>query len=52
MTANLPEASAKLCSAVAALAAFSDRFLVRVFGESIDDPQLETLLESGWKPFK
>jgi len=31
------------------LAAFADRFLVRVFVESIDDPQLETLLESGWK---
>ena len=31
------------------LAAFADRFLVRVFVEPIDDPQLETLLESGWK---
>jgi hypothetical protein len=52
MTANLSEASAKLRSAVTSLAAFSDRFLVRVFVESIDDPQLETLLEIGWKPFK
>jgi MoxR-like ATPase len=31
------------------LAAFADRFLVRVFVEAIDDPQLETLLDSGWK---
>jgi MoxR-like ATPase len=31
------------------LAAFADRFLVRVFVESIDDPQLETLLDSGWR---
>jgi MoxR-like ATPase len=29
------------------LAAFADRFLVRVFVEAIDD--LETLLDSGWK---
>src|SRR6266404_6938127 len=31
------------------LAAFADRFLVRVFVEAIDDPQLETLLDSGWR---
>jgi MoxR-like ATPase len=31
-----------------ALAAFSDRFLLRVFVESIPDPQLEALLEAGW----
>jgi MoxR-like ATPase len=32
-----------------ALAAFADRFLARVFVETIEDPQLETLLDSGWK---
>ena len=31
------------------LAAFADRFLVRVFVETIEVPQLETLLDSGWK---
>src|SRR5687768_5878693 len=31
-----------------ALAAFSDRFLLRLFLEPIADPYLETLLESGW----
>jgi MoxR-like ATPase len=31
------------------LAAFADRFLVRVFVDAIEDPQLETLLESGWR---
>ena len=31
-----------------ALAAFADRFLLRVFVDAIADPQLETLLESGW----
>jgi MoxR-like ATPase len=31
------------------LAAFADRFLVRVFVEGIDDPQLETLLDQGWR---
>jgi hypothetical protein len=31
------------------LAAFADRFLVRVFVETIEDPQLETLLGNGWK---
>jgi MoxR-like ATPase len=31
------------------LAAFADRFLVRVFVEGIDDPQLETLLDHGWR---
>ncbi|MEL7372714.1 MAG: AAA family ATPase, partial [Myxococcota bacterium] len=31
-----------------ALQAFADRFLLRYFAESIADPQLETLLESGW----
>lgn len=31
-----------------ALAAFADRFLVRVFVEPIADPRLEELLESGW----
>jgi MoxR-like ATPase len=31
-----------------ALAAFADRFLLRVFVEPIADAQLETLLESGW----
>lgn len=30
------------------LAAFADRFLLRVFVEPIADAQLETLLESGW----
>jgi len=32
----------------AALAAFSDRFLVRCFVDPIPDPMLEQLLESGW----
>jgi MoxR-like ATPase len=31
-----------------ALAAFSDRFLLRMFVEPIDDPRLEELLEAGW----
>ena len=31
------------------LAAFADRFLVRVFVEGIADPQLETLLDNGWR---
>jgi MoxR-like ATPase len=31
------------------LAAFADRFLVRVFVKSVEDPQLETLLENGWR---
>jgi len=31
-----------------ALAAFADRFLLRVFVDAIGDTQLETLLESGW----
>ena len=31
-----------------ALAAFADRFLVRVFVEPLPDPRLEELLESGW----
>jgi MoxR-like ATPase len=31
-----------------ALAAFADRFLVRVFVEPIGDPQLEQLMEGGW----
>jgi len=31
-----------------ALAAFADRFLVRVFVEPIPDPRLEDLLEGGW----
>jgi MoxR-like ATPase len=30
------------------LAAFSDRFLVRIFVEPIADPRLEELLEGGW----
>lgn len=30
------------------LAAFSDRFLVRVFLDSVPDPRLEELLEAGW----
>jgi len=30
------------------LAAFADRFLVRVFVEPVADPMLEQLLESGW----
>ena len=30
------------------LAAFADRFLVRVFVDSVPDPSLEELLESGW----
>ncbi|MBC7808177.1 MAG: AAA family ATPase [Akkermansiaceae bacterium] len=30
------------------LAAFADRFLVRVFVDPIPDPRLEELLESGW----
>lgn len=31
-----------------ALAAFADRFLVRIFVEPIPDPQLEALLAGGW----
>ena len=31
-----------------ALAAFADRFLVRVFVEPIADPRIEELLEAGW----
>jgi len=31
------------------LAAFSDRFLVRVFLDPVPDPRLEELLEAGWK---
>ena len=31
------------------LAAFSDRFLVRVFVDPVPDPRLEELLEAGWK---
>jgi MoxR-like ATPase len=31
------------------LAAFADRFLVRIFVEPIADPMLEQLLEGGWK---
>src|SRR5262245_5155996 len=31
------------------LAAFADRFLVRIFVEPIADPMLERLLEGGWK---
>lgn len=31
------------------LAAFADRFLVRVFVEPIADPRIEELLEAGWK---
>lgn len=31
------------------LAAFADRFLVRLFVEPIPDPLLETLLENGWE---
>jgi len=31
------------------LAAFADRFLARIFLESIPDPQLEELLEGGWQ---
>ncbi|MEM7678337.1 MAG: AAA family ATPase, partial [Myxococcota bacterium] len=30
------------------LQAFADRFLLRYFAEPVADPQLETLLESGW----
>lgn len=30
------------------LAAFSDRFLVRIFVEPVPDPRLEELLEAGW----
>lgn len=30
------------------LAAFSDRFLLHLFLQPIDDPHLETLLEAGW----
>lgn len=33
-----------------ALAAFADRFLVRVFVDNVADPQIEDLLESGWPP--
>lgn len=32
-----------------ALAAFADRFLLRVFVEPIADPELESLLEGGWQ---
>jgi MoxR-like ATPase len=32
-----------------ALAAFADRFLVRVFLEPLPDPRLEELLEGGWQ---
>ncbi|MFT4622574.1 MAG: MoxR-like ATPase [Myxococcota bacterium] len=32
-----------------ALAAFSDRFLLRVFVDPIPDPQLEDLLAAGWR---
>lgn len=32
-----------------ALAAFADRFLLRVFVEAVPDPRLEDLLEGGWK---
>lgn len=31
------------------LAAFADRFLLRLFVEPVADPQLETLLASGWQ---
>ena len=31
------------------LAAFADRFLVRVFVEPVADPMLEELLASGWR---
>src|SRR5579864_2023931 len=31
------------------LAAFADRFLVRIFVESVPDPMLETLLLGGWQ---
>lgn len=31
------------------LAAFADRFLLRVFVEPVRDPQLEDLLEAGWR---
>src|SRR5689334_18142874 len=31
------------------LAAFSDRFLVRVFVDPVPDPRLEELLEAGWR---
>jgi MoxR-like ATPase len=31
-----------------ALAAFADRFLIRVFVEPVPDPMLEALLEGGW----
>ncbi len=31
------------------LAAFADRFLIRVFLSAVSDPDLETLLESGWR---
>ncbi len=31
------------------LAAFADRFLIRVFLSAVGDPDLETLLESGWR---
>lgn len=31
------------------LAAFADRFLIRIFVEPIADPMLEQLLEGGWK---
>lgn len=32
-----------------ALAAFADRFLLRVFVEPVPDPRLEDLLEGGWR---
>lgn len=31
------------------LAAFSDRFLVRIFVDPVPDPRLEELLEAGWR---
>jgi len=31
------------------LAAFADRFLVRIFVEPVPDPMLETLLQGGWE---
>jgi MoxR-like ATPase len=32
------------------LAAFADRFLLRVFVDPLPDPRLEDLLEGGWRP--
>lgn len=32
------------------LAAFADRFLIRVFVEPVPDPLLEELLDAGWRP--